>query len=63
MGGLTRQDDLPFGCQSATDMNYEVNIRTKRCILRKPLPISRFSFGICSYGEYIIVVSGLIELT
>ena len=31
----------------ASKQNFEVNIKTGRCISRKEMPIARFGFGIC----------------
>lgn len=63
MGGLNKKDYCIIDSKYASDMNCEVNVKTKWCTLRKPLPIARFSFGICTYGEYIIIVSGLCEVS
>ena len=43
----------------ASTQNWEVNINTQRCQVRKAMIIPRFSFGICNFGENIFAVSGL----
>lgn len=61
MGGF---NDRVVGLSNnqGSNQNYEVNIKTNRCVAKTPMPIGRFSFGICTYGEWIIVVSGLCEI-
>ena len=58
MGGF---DKNKFGVDSvrASSQNYEINIRTGICMKRRPMPIARFSFGICVYGESIIIIGGI----
>lgn len=47
----------------ASNQNFEINLKTGRCTRKKPLPIARFAFGLCTYGQNIIVVSGLDQCT
>jgi len=62
MGGFDSSRTGIDACR-ASDQNYEVSLKTGLCVKRRPMPLPRYSFGICAQGEYIFVVGGLDQVT